>query len=164
MAEIDGDIAESRASANELRQSLADLERIGDRFAARMVDAFEAVAIKGKSLDGVFRSLALSLSGMALDAALKPFQSALGDLFGQAFTGFASPSGLSGLFGGTAASAPSSLGLAASAGLASPSAASVAPVHVTFNVSTPDAQSFRQSEGQLAAMLSRTVGTGQRNL
>jgi phage-related minor tail protein len=37
-------------------------------------------------------------------------------------------------------------------------------INVTFNVSTPDAESFRKSETQLAAMLARTVGRGQRNL
>ena len=37
-------------------------------------------------------------------------------------------------------------------------------VHVTFNVSTPDADSFRRSETQLAAMLARAVAQGQRNL
>jgi len=163
MAEIDGDIAESRASADELKQSLADLERIGDRFAAKMVSAFEAVAIKGKSLDGVINSLALSLSGMALDAALKPFQSALGNVFGQAFTGFAAPPGLDGLFGGAAPSLLAGAGLAGGASAPSPTAGTP-PLNVTFNVSTPDVQGFRQSEGQLAAMLSRTVGAGQRNL
>jgi hypothetical protein len=163
MAEIDGDIAESRASADELKQSLDDLERIGDRFAARMVNAFEAVAIKGKNLDGVIKSLALSLSDMALDAALKPFQSALGNLFGQAFSGFAAPAGLDALFGGGSAAPLSSPGLAG--GASAPSlTAGTPPVNVTFNVSTPDVQGFRQSEGQLAAMLSRTVGAGQRNL
>ena len=37
-------------------------------------------------------------------------------------------------------------------------------VAVTFNVTTPDAESFRRSETQLAAMLARAVGQGQRNL
>jgi phage-related minor tail protein len=37
-------------------------------------------------------------------------------------------------------------------------------VHVTFNVSTPDAASFQRSESQLSALLSRTVAQGQRNL
>jgi phage-related minor tail protein len=48
-----------------------------------------------------------------------------------------------------------SLGIAATGG---------SPVNVTFNVSTPDLESFRRSETQLAAMLARTVGRGQRNL
>jgi phage-related minor tail protein len=37
-------------------------------------------------------------------------------------------------------------------------------VNVTFNVSTPDAESFRRSEGQVAAMVARAVALGQRNL
>jgi phage-related minor tail protein len=37
-------------------------------------------------------------------------------------------------------------------------------VHVTLHVTTPDAESFRRSETQLAAMLSRAIGHGQRNL
>ena len=135
MTVLDGQLAETQARAKELEQSLASLERVGDRFAARMIDAFEAVAIKGKSLDGVLQSLALSVSDMALDAALKPFEQALGGLFGQ---------GLSGLAG--------------------PSPAGAGPLHINFNVQTPNADSFRQSQGQIAAMLSRTVGAGQRNL
>jgi hypothetical protein len=162
MAHLDSEIADSRASVDALKQSLADLERVGDRFAARMINAFEAVAIKGKSLDSVFRALALSLSDMALTAALSPFQSALGNLFGQAFTGFAAPAGLGGLFSSTAATAPFAPSFGGAPGVSSRAISS--PVNVTFNVSTPDVASFRQSEGQLAAMLSRTVGAGQRNL
>lgn len=37
-------------------------------------------------------------------------------------------------------------------------------ISVTLNVSTPDVESFRRSETQLAALLARTVGRGQRNL
>jgi len=35
---------------------------------------------------------------------------------------------------------------------------------VTFNVTAADAESFRRSEGQIAAMLSRVAGRGQRNM
>ncbi len=34
-------------------------------------------------------------------------------------------------------------------------------VNVTFNVTTPDAESFRRSETQVAAMLARAVSLGQ---
>lgn len=37
-------------------------------------------------------------------------------------------------------------------------------VSVTMNISTPDAESFRRSESQVAAMLARAVSLGQRNL
>lgn len=36
-------------------------------------------------------------------------------------------------------------------------------MNVTFNISTPDAQSFRKSESQISAMLARAVSRGQRN-
>ena len=37
-------------------------------------------------------------------------------------------------------------------------------VQVVMNISTPDAQSFRRSQGQIAAELSRAIGRGERNL
>jgi hypothetical protein len=37
-------------------------------------------------------------------------------------------------------------------------------MNVTFNVTTPDADSFRRTEGQLSAMLVRAVAQGQRNM
>ncbi len=36
--------------------------------------------------------------------------------------------------------------------------------HVTFNVTTPDAASFRRSEAQMTSMLARAVGRGRRGL
>ncbi|MFT5506992.1 MAG: phage-related minor tail protein [Hyphomicrobiaceae bacterium] len=36
--------------------------------------------------------------------------------------------------------------------------------NITVNVSTPDVEGFRRSQSQIAAMLSRTVSQGQRNL
>lgn len=38
------------------------------------------------------------------------------------------------------------------------------PVAITFNVTSPDAESFMRSESQIAAMLNRAVSRGQRNL
>jgi lambda family phage tail tape measure protein len=51
--------------------------------------------------------------------------------------------------------ADGSLGVASSGG---------GTVNVVFNVTASDAQSFRKSEGQIAAMLTRTVGRGRRGL
>jgi hypothetical protein len=39
-----------------------------------------------------------------------------------------------------------------------------APVSVTFNITTPDADGFRRSQGQIAAMLARATRRGERNL
>ena len=38
------------------------------------------------------------------------------------------------------------------------------PVNVVMNISTPDVQSFRRSQSQIAAQMGRVLGTGQRNL
>ena len=38
------------------------------------------------------------------------------------------------------------------------------PLSVTAQVTTPDADSFRRSEAQVAAMVARAVALGQRNL
>jgi len=38
------------------------------------------------------------------------------------------------------------------------------PVNVVMNISTPDAQSFRRSQSQIAAQMGRVLGSGQRNL
>ncbi|MFL5035163.1 MAG: phage tail tape measure protein, partial [Microvirga sp.] len=42
--------------------------------------------------------------------------------------------------------------------------ASARPVQVTVNIATPDADSFRRSEAQVAAALARAVARGQRGL
>ena len=36
--------------------------------------------------------------------------------------------------------------------------------NITVNISTPDAESFRQSQGQVAALVARAVARGQRNM
>ncbi|MEZ5776019.1 MAG: hypothetical protein R3D33_15335 [Hyphomicrobiaceae bacterium] len=166
------------ADTEPMRRALDDLGRLGDRFAQRMTTAFEAVVVGGKDLDDVLRSLVLSMSDMALDQALKPFTQALGSGFGTLLSGgatglpqlfaadgaIAAPLGLSGL----SQSLPPGLGAAGSpaaalSGSASPVVAAGGPV-VTFNVQTPDVAGFRRSETQIAALMSRTLGSGQRNL
>jgi phage-related minor tail protein len=42
--------------------------------------------------------------------------------------------------------------------------AGAGPVQVTVNIATPDAESFRRSEAQVAAALARAVARGQRGL
>ena len=39
-----------------------------------------------------------------------------------------------------------------------------APITVNMNVQTPDVQSFRQSQGQLAADMARSIDRARRNL
>jgi phage-related minor tail protein len=41
---------------------------------------------------------------------------------------------------------------------------SAGPANITINIATPDIESFRRSETQVAAQLARAVALGQRNL
>lgn len=180
------------ADMSQFRRELNETVRLGSQFSSVFVNAFEAIAVKGKSLTDVLRSMALSLSSMLVKAAFKPLGDALGLAFQGLFSGglgfakggvlqqrmpvpFASggiiqspvmfplAGGRVGLAGERGAEAimplargpDGRLGVAASGG---------GGVNVTFNVSTPDAESFRRTESQVAAMVARAVTLGQRNL
>jgi lambda family phage tail tape measure protein len=84
------------ADTNGLQTGLQTATTHGKSFSSALVTAFDGLVAKGKSLDDTFKSLALSLSDMALKAALKPldqgFNSLLSGLLsggGAAVTGFA---------------------------------------------------------------------------
>lgn len=176
------------ANTEPLRRSLEDASRLGDQFANRLTTAFEQVAIRGRRLEDVVRSLALSISNMALNAALEPFESAIGNVFDGIFSGLAGSLGagkslpLPFAKGGVIAS-PITFPIGAGSGIAGEAGAeAIMPlargpggelgvraqmgqaVTVTFNITTPDAASFRRSETQIAALLQRSLGQGQRNL
>ena len=178
------------ADTTMLQQQLHDATRLGRQFSNALVTAFEGIAVKGKSLSDVLRSLALSLSQLVLKAALRPLGDAFGGLLGRLFAGgfakggvlnnrmpvpFASggviqspvafplAQGRMGLAGerGAEAILPLARGPDGRLGVMAERGGGVA---VTFNVSTPDAESFRRTESQVAAMVARAVALGQRNL
>lgn len=180
------------ADTNEARQKLKELERLGDSFGRRLTGAFEDAVFAGDSLGGTFRSLALDLSRLTLRSAVQPFTAAIGSGFASLFQGLtpfakggvvsspmpkpfsqggviASPvtfplgGGRTGLAGeaGPEAILPLARGSDGRLGVRADSGRSVT---ITMNVSTADANSFRRSETQIGAMLSRAVSRGQRNL
>lgn len=173
---IGGDIA-------PLRSALGDASRLSSKFATDLTRAFEDAALKGRSLSEVLRQLAFSLSSHALEAALAPLTQALGGGLAQLAGGgltsvlpfasggvIASPVtfplggrrvGLAGE-GGPEAILPLARGRDGRLGVRAEGEGNA--VNVTFNVTAQDAQSFRRSEGQIAAMLNRVVGRGARNL
>lgn len=179
------------ADTSRLQQELADATRFGRQFGNALTHAFQGVALRGRDLGDVLRSLTLSLSRMALQAAFRPLEQGLSSLVGGAFSGVAFAKGgvvqnalpVPFASGGVIASPvtfPLSGGRTGIAGEQGPEA--IMPltrgpdgklgvraqgssgVSVTVNVSTPDAESFRRSESQIAAMLARAVTMGQRNL
>jgi lambda family phage tail tape measure protein len=151
------------------------------------VRAFAGAIIHGRKLSDVLKGLALSLANQALSAALRPLGNLLGSALGQ-ITGSArgnilqmgriqpfaaggivnSPAlfpfrGGMGLMGeaGPEAIMPLARGSDGRLGVRSAGGGST---HVTINISTPDAASFRQSQGQVASLIARAVERGQRNL
>ena len=178
---------EAALAAFEVREMARDLERVnelGQRFARTMGRAFRDIALRGKSFGDVLRGLAQQMANIALQAAFKPLESALGAAFTGLFTArapgavvpfakggvVASPSyvplagGRVGLMGERGAEAIMPLARGADGRLGVRAVAGASSQHVTINIATPDVEGFRRSQSQIAAMLSRTVAQGQRNL
>ena len=182
-----------RLDTTQAERALDDLDRLGRRFSSTLSTAFTDIAIKGKGLNDVLRSLALSLSQLVLKAALRPLTDQIGNAFAGLFQGgagfakggvlqqrlpvpFASggviqspvtfplADGRLGLAGERGAEAILPLARGPDGRLGVAAQGGGAGVSVTFNVSTPDADSFRRSESQIAAMVARAVAMGQRNL
>lgn len=180
------------ADTTELQRSLIDAEAMGRKFGTSLVNAFEGIAIKGRSLGDVLKSLALSLSSMVLKAALKPLEQGIGNLLSglvsgglgfakggvfqqsmpmpfasggviQSPIGFPLANGKLGIAGERGAEAIMPLARGAD-GRLGVVAQGGGGIAVTMNVTTADAASFRRSESQVAAMLARAVSYGQRNL
>jgi phage-related minor tail protein len=185
-------VVEVTADTRALQQELAQAARIGRQFGTSLATAFEGLTLRGKSLGDVLRSLSLTLSHMALRAAFRPLEQGFGSLFSSLLAGgvglsrggvmrdslpvpfasggvIASPiafplsGGRTGLVGerGAEAILPLARGPDGKLGVRAQASPTVA---ITLNVATADAESFRRSEAQIAAMLSRAVALGQRNL
>ena len=164
--------------AEALADVMADLEARSQRFGAALTGALRSATVGGKGLEDVLRGLGNRLSDIGLAAGLKPLENLLGNAIGGmmgSVVPFAdggvvrSPSffpmgGDMGLMGEAGAEAilplkrgpDGSLGVAAGGGGGMP--------QVVFNVTATDAASFRKSEGQISAMLARSVARGRRGL
>jgi phage-related minor tail protein len=181
------------ADTTQFQQQIADASRLGRQFGNSLVTAFDGIAIKGKGVTDVLRSLALNLSQLVLKSALRPLTDSLGGAvagmlsggFGFAKGGviqqqlpvpfasggvIASPvtfplaGGRTGLAGerGAEAIMPLTRGPDGRLGVAAQGGGG--GMNITFNVTSPDAESFRRSEAQIAAMVARAAALGQRNL
>jgi phage-related minor tail protein len=179
------------ADTSALQQQLADCARLGARFGDALSQSLADATIRGKGLTDVMRSLALRLSEIALKAAFKPLTDALGGGLAGLVSGLAFARGgvLRGALPvpfaqGGVISSPVAFPLAGSrfgiAGERGPEAilplargpdgrlgvrtSGGSAMQITFNIATPDAESFQRSQTQIAAMLARAVSHGHRNL
>jgi phage-related minor tail protein len=180
--------------ADSLAHVLGDLEQRSVRFGSALSGALKSAVSGGKGLDEVLRGLGNRMTDIALSAGLKPLENLLAGKIGDlaetlsgALTGSASgatgrvtafaaggvvssPSyfplgGDIGLMGeaGSEAILPLKRGPDGSLGVGSEGGAG-GGMQVVFNVTATDAASFRKSEGQITAMLARSVGRGRRGL
>ena len=180
--------ADTSALSTELRRAAG----LGRQFSSALIGAFDGIAVKGKDVSDVLRTLALRLSDIVLKAALRPLEQGFGNLVTGLMSGglgfakggviqrglpvpFASggviqspiafplAGGRVGIAGERDAEAIMPLARGPDGRLGI-AARGGAGMSVTFNVTAQDAQSFLRSETQIAAMLARAVSMGQRNL
>ena len=178
------------ADTSQAKSAIRDLSHEASSFSRTISRAFKDAVIGGKSFENVLRGLALRLAGLALDRALKPISSGIGEGIAKLFKAFGLASGgvvakgqVKPFAGGGVVNAPTLFPLARGLGLMGEAGAEAVlplargsdgklgvqsatspPLVVNFNVTAADADSFRKSEAQLTAMLARAVGRGRRGL
>jgi phage-related minor tail protein len=117
-------------------EAMRDISASTEQFGRIFASTMSRAVLSGRDLDDTLRSIALRFADLALSKALSPLENAVSNLIG---------------------------GLAGGAAQANPSSGPALP-QIVFNVATQDAGSFGQSQGQIAALLARAVGLGQRSL
>lgn len=177
------------STTEALSRSMQDLQARSQSFGSALSSALQGAALNGKGLDTVLRGLGQRLSDIALAAALKPLENAMsgiaGGLLGSLGSGVAgkvtpfadggvvkSPSFFSmggnatGLMGEAGAEAilPLKRGADGALGVAMSGGSGGASGQIVFNVTATDAASFKRSEGQITAMLARSVARGRRGV
>lgn len=173
-----------------LQGATRDTEKFGDAFARAMSRS----VVKGTTLKQTIRSLAMELSSSALKASIKPLSGLFGNALSNLMSGiggaaggqpafpaignitpfakggvisaptFFPMSGGAGLMGEAGGEAILPLARDASGVLGVKSSGGQQSVSVVFNVTSPDAASFRRSETEISAMLARSVQRGRRGL
>jgi hypothetical protein len=135
--------------ARELSDVSIELERVSDLadgVARSLTNAFRGAIIDGRSLQSVLGDVSRAFADIAIKAALQP----VGTLIS---------SGVETLFNGLN---PALGGASAVAAPKAEARMGDSAVHVTFNVTSPDARSFVASEAEVSAMLLRAVRRGTR--
>jgi phage-related minor tail protein len=183
-----------RADTSDFEDKMRSVGRAGSQFSGALINAFEGVAIKGKSLGDVFKSLAMQLSSIVLKAAFKPLEQGFSNILSGALSGgmfafakggvisqgtpvpfanggvIASPisfplaGGMRGIAGERGAEAIMPLSRGADGRLGVAMSGGGCGAPITINIQASDVESFRRSETQVAAMIARAASLGRRNL
>lgn len=158
-----------------LEERAQNLELGVKKYASAIAQAFSGAVASGKQFDDVLKSVALRMSQMAVQAAMRPIARAVAGSFDKMFEGL-----FGGMFaGGGSLATPGYFPTSSDGGgFATDAAAAASPSrafgglagnpgaasHVSINISTPDAESFRRSEAYVTGQIARAVARGQRTL
>lgn len=193
MTPLDAITVKIDADTSAFRREMNEASMLANNFGRTMTRAFEGAILRGRDFNDVMRSLALRLSSMAVGAAFRPIEQGFGKLLegllGSAVRSAGAPLNIlppaaRPFARGGVIATPSYFPLGAGFGLAGEQGAEAIlplargadgrlgvradrdrrPLHVTVNVSTPDAASFRRSESYLSATIARAVVRGERSL
>ncbi|SEB91877.1 hypothetical protein SAMN05216452_3675 [Nitratireductor aquibiodomus] len=173
---------EIRADTKPFAEALGELEKLADGFGRQMTGALKSAVVSGKSFEDVLRNIGMNLASMALSQALQPLAALGSSLFSGVLGGIlpfakggvvpfadggivSSPTyfpmaGGTGLMGEAGAEAILPLQRGADGRLGVAAGGGAPAANIVFNVSTPDAASFRKSEAQITGMLARAVSRG----
>lgn len=190
-ASVQTSVDNAAFAAQDLAEVKTTLDGIGvsaDKVSKALSGAFASAIVGGKSFNETLAMVAMSLTKVFLNAGLQPLTQGLSSALtsglsslvggggGATIAPFAEGGVVSsptffgagksvGLMGerGAEAILPLSRGPDGRLGLAATGGAA-RPVSVHVSISTPDAESFRRSEGQISAALARAVARGGRSL
>lgn len=183
-------IVSVRADTAPFADALAELEGLADAFGSQLTGALKSAVIGGKELDDILRRVALNLAGMALNQGMAPLQSLFGSFFSGLLGGILPfekggvPGRVTPFAAGGVVAAPTYFGMQGGLGLMGEAGAeAIMPLQrttdgrlgvaggggtasqtIVFNVTSPDAASFRKSEAQISAMLARAASRGMRGI
>ena len=178
------------ADLSGFSSALTDLSKQSRSFASVFSSTMRGAVTSGKSFEDTLRTMALRLSDVALKAGMRPLESLASTAISSLFSGLGSGSGSvagsgivpfakggvvsaptyfpmstgTGLMGEAGAEAILPLARGSDGSLGVRSGGGRQAVNVTFNISTPDVAGFAKSQGQVSALLARTVNRGRRGL
>jgi phage-related minor tail protein len=193
MTQLDTITVAIDADTSAFRREVNEATGLANGFGRAMTRAFEGAIVRGRDFGDVMRGLALRLSNLAVNAALRPVEQGFGALLQNLLAAGAPklgaplnilPPGVRGFAKGGVIATPSYFPAGASIGLAGERGAEAIlplargadgrlgvraggearPMAVTVHISTPDAASFRRSESYVSAAIARAVARGERSL
>ncbi|WP_150522951.1 phage tail tape measure protein [Roseibium sediminis] len=189
----DNDRGQPLADLADLQRQMAELNLSARDFSSTLSKGMKSALVDGKSLDSVFRQMALSLSSKVLAKSLAPLEGLAGSLAGNLFSGlggigkglfpsilksitpfakggvvatptYFSMQGGTGLAGEAGAEAILPLSRGADGRLGVRTGTGNAGNAINVTVVARDVESFRRSEAQVSAIVARAVGRGRRGL